>query len=95
MAAGTRGRSLQDGAEKLRMHGGDVPVRAAVERMSSLSGHAGRSELLRWLGPLDRPRRAFITHGEKPSAESLAEELRRSRGWTASVPHMGQAVELE
>ncbi len=52
MAAGTRGRALQEGATTLRMFGSDVPVRAAVVEMSGLSAHAGHSELLRWLKPL-------------------------------------------
>ena len=77
MAEGTRGRDLQSGSERLRIFGRDVAVRAAVVEMSSLSGHAGRSELLRWLAPLAAPKQVFLTHGEKPSALALAEELRR------------------
>jgi metallo-beta-lactamase family protein len=95
MAAGTRGRQLQDGAATLRIHGQDVPARAGIVRMSALSGHAGRSELLRWLGPLPPPKQAFITHGEKASAESLAKELRTSRGWNVVVPRLGQTVDLQ
>lgn len=94
MAAGTRGRALQDGARSLRIFGVDVPVRAAVVEMSGLSGHAGHSELRRWLEPLQPPRQVFLTHGELASATSLADELRRQRGWNAIVPKMGQTVEL-
>jgi metallo-beta-lactamase family protein len=94
MAAGTRGRALQEGAKTLRMFGSDVPVRAAVVEMSGLSGHAGHSELRRWLEPLPPPRQVFLTHGELSSAKSLAEELRRDRGWNTLVPKMGQSVEL-
>ncbi len=93
-AVGTRGRSLQDGAEYIRVHGRDIPVRANVVSASSLSGHAGRSELLRWLAPLPAPRQVFLTHGEKASAESLATELRASRQWNVVIPRMGQAFEL-
>src|SRR5207245_290899 len=60
MAEGTRGRLLQQGAKFLRVLGTDVPVRAAVVEMSSLSGHAGRHELLRWLEPLPQPRQVFL-----------------------------------
>jgi metallo-beta-lactamase family protein len=93
-APGTRGRNLQEGAEFIRVHGRDVPVRAHVVSASSLSGHAGRSELLRWLAPLPTPRQVFITHGELPSAESLAAELRSTRGWNVVIPRMGQAFDL-
>jgi metallo-beta-lactamase family protein len=95
MAVGTRGRLLQDGAQKVRMHGRDVPVRAAVEHVSGLSGHADRSDLLRWLGPLPRPKQVFLVHGEPDSAESFAEALRAQRGWPAHVPSLGEAHRLE
>lgn len=95
MAAGTRGRLLQSGAKSLRIHNQSVPVRAAVVEVSGLSGHAGHSELLRWLGPLSAPRRAFLTHGEKEAATALAEELHATRGWNTVVPRLGQTFELE
>jgi metallo-beta-lactamase family protein len=94
MAAGTRGRALQEGAESIRIFGADVPVRAAVVEISELSGHAGHSELRRWLEPLAPPRQVFLTHGELASATALADELRRERGWNTLVPKMGQCVNL-
>ena len=95
MAAGTRGRALQEGAKWLRIFGGDVPVRAAVVELTQLSAHAGHSELRRWLEPLAPPRQVFLTHGELASAQALADELRRERGWNALVPKMGQSFELD
>jgi metallo-beta-lactamase family protein len=95
MAEGTRGRALDDGAKSLIIHGQPVPVRAAVVKISALSGHAGHDELIRWLTPLAAPRQAFITHGEKPSAIALADELHRTRGWNTVVPKMGESFELK
>ncbi len=94
MAEGTRGRLLQDGARFLRIHGQDVPVRAKIVAMSSLSGHADHSELLRWLEPLPPPKQVFITHGELASATAFADELRQKRGWVTTVPKLGQTVRL-
>ena len=71
MAVGTRGRLLQDGAKSLRMHGQEIPVRAAVEKVPGLSGHADRSGLLRWLEPLPPPKQVFLVHGEPRAAEAL------------------------
>jgi metallo-beta-lactamase family protein len=93
-AEGTRGRLLQDGAKWLRIHGHDVPVRAAIEEVPGLSGHADRSALLRWLQPLKQPKAVFLVHGEKPSAEALAETLRHERGWTVHLPALGESHEL-
>jgi metallo-beta-lactamase family protein len=94
MAAGTRGRQLKDGAKWLRIHGADVPVRAAVTEAAGLSGHAGRSELLRWLSNLPAPRHVYLTHGEKTAAHALAADLRSLHSWNVSVPALGQAVSL-
>src|SRR5690606_3473069 len=94
MAEGTRGRSLEEGAPTLRIHGMDVPVRAAIEKVPGLSGHADRSELLRWLEPLPAPKRVFLTHGEPASAAALADTLRDKRGWNVHIPSLGESVLL-
>jgi metallo-beta-lactamase family protein len=94
MAPGTRGRQLQQGAKYLRMHGQQVPVRAAIERIPGLSGHADRSHLLRWIEPLERPKRTFLVHCEPPAAEALAETLRTHRRWDVVIPEMGHTAEL-
>jgi metallo-beta-lactamase family protein len=94
MAVGTRGRFLQDGATTLRMHGQDIPVRAAVEEVSGLSGHADRSDLLRWLRPLDKPQQVFLVHGEPESSDALAETLYADRGWNVDCPQIGETREV-
>jgi len=93
-AAGTRGRSLIDGAQWLRIHGRDIPVRAAVRRVDALSGHADRHELGRWLAGLPAPRRTFLVHGEPPAALAMAEFLRTTLGWEATIPAIGDHFEL-
>lgn len=77
-AAGTRGRALRDGARRVRIHGGYVPVRARVAVIDGLSAHAGRSDLLRWLRGFERPpRETFVVHGEPEASLALAEALNR------------------
>ena len=96
MAEGTRGRLIQNGVETIRMFGHDVPLRAAIETVSGLSGHADRAGLLRWTSHLKGkpPRRTFLTHGEPQSMDAFAETLRTEYGWTVDCPAMGQTVEL-
>ena len=93
-AVGTRGRSLVDGAKFLRIHGRDVPVKAAIRRVDALSGHADRHELGRWLATMPAPRRTFLVHGEPPAARGMAEFLTSTRGWETHVPTMGEQIEL-
>ena len=94
-AKGTRGRSLIEGAEFLRIHGRDVPVRAAVRKVDALSGHADRHELDRWLGSMAAPQRTFLVHGEPPAAAALAEFIRSRRGWNVHIPKLGEHAELD
>jgi metallo-beta-lactamase family protein len=94
-AAGTRGRTLIDGARTLRIHGRDVPVRAAIRRVDALSGHADRREIVRWLSGLPAPKRTFLVHGEPPAARGMGEVLREKFGWDVTVPAIGDTVELD
>ena len=95
-AAGTRGQTLTNGAQEVKMFGAMVPVRAAIEQIDALSAHADRSELVRWSGKLGRPGpgRVFLNHGEPESAESLAALLRQTYGWTVRVPNPMEKAEL-
>ena len=94
-AIGTRGRSLIDGARSLRIHGRDIPVRAAVRRVDALSGHADRGEIARWLTGLPAPKSTFLVHGEPPAARGMADSLREKFGWNVTVPAIGDTVNLD
>jgi len=75
-AAGTRGRTLQEGAKTVRIHGREVKVRARVETLYGLSAHADRGEILDWLAAAEElPRRAFVVHGEPEASEAMAARI--------------------
>ncbi len=94
-AAGTRGAALLQGAKTLRIHGEEVPIRARVEMIHSLSAHADAPEILAWLSLCKKPpRMTFVTHGEPESARALAERIHQELKWNASVPEYLQEVEL-
>jgi metallo-beta-lactamase family protein len=93
-AAGTRGRTLIDGADTLRIHGRDIPVRAAIRRVDALSGHADRREIARWLTGLPAPKRTFLVHGEPPAARGMAEFLGATLGFETAIPTIGETFEL-
>jgi metallo-beta-lactamase family protein len=94
-ASGTRGRTLIDGARFLRIHGRDVPVKAAIRKVDALSGHADRREIDRWLGSMPAPRTTFLVHGEPPAARGMAEFLLERRGWPTRIPAIGDTVALD
>ena len=94
-AAGTRGDALLHGATTVRIFGADVPVRAAVERLDSLSAHADGDELLAWLGTAPKPAAGVsVVHGEPAAADALRQRLRSQLGWDARVGRHGEPVDL-
>jgi metallo-beta-lactamase family protein len=90
---GTRGDSLFRGAASLRVFGEDVPVRAEVVTMESLSAHADADELVGWLRSAPRPPAGVsVVHGEAGAADTLRRRIRHELGWSAAVPGPGDHV---
>jgi len=95
-ASGTRGRSLVDGADELKIHGQYVRVKARVVQAEGLSAHADYAELLAWLRASElSPRRTFVTHGEPAASDALRRRLTDELGWDAQVPDDGSTWSLE
>lgn len=91
-AAGTRGRRLMDGADRIRIHGEDIPVRARIAQVQALSGHADQRELLRWLAGFSAaPEQVFITHGESDASRELRNLIGERLGWQATIPSRGDS----
>jgi len=94
-AAGTRGRSLIERADELKIHGQYVPVRAHIVQLDGLSAHADYTEMLEWLGSSKlSPKRVFVTHGEPSAADSMRRRIVETFGWNATVPEQGAIMEL-
>lgn len=95
-AVGTLGRHVVDGAEEVRILGGDYAVRAKIVKMGGFSGHADQRELLAWMGAVEGPpQQVFITHGELDAARTLAGLVRDELGLPATVPAYQDSVVLE
>jgi len=94
-AAGTRGRSLQDGAKKLRIFGENVPVNARVATLDGFSSHADYSEIIAWVEKCRfAPKKVFLVHGEPDAQKSLQEKLEAKFGWDIHAPAYGEEVDL-
>lgn len=92
-AAGTRGQALLAGADQLKIFGEQVPVRAEVAVIDSLSAHADAAELTAWLGTVATPpRQAHIVHGEPAAADALRVRLHDELGWDPHLPEHGETV---
>lgn len=95
-AAGTLGRTILEGAKRVRVSGRDVAVKALVRRIDSYSAHADRSEILDWIAARAPIRGTlFLTHGEAPALEALRRDVQTlGAGATVTVPEIGERYAL-
>jgi metallo-beta-lactamase family protein len=95
-AAGTRGRTLLDGARSVKMLGRYIPVRAEIVNVPVFSVHADQGETMQWLRSAPRPpETTYIVHGEKPAAAALHDVIEQELGWTAVVPRYLERVRVD
>ena len=94
-AAGTRGRTLADGAKQVKLLGQIVPVHARVERLDSMSAHADAAEIMRWLSNFKRPpAMTYLVHGEPVALAALAARIQRELAWPTHVAGYLEQVDL-
>jgi len=92
-ARGTLGRQLEEGADKVRILGKEIPVRASIHSVEGLSAHADQSALLKWASLFRKaPHHTFVVHGEIEAALPLAKALEQRYGWSTSIPEYGHEV---
>jgi metallo-beta-lactamase family protein len=95
-AGGTLGRTLLDGADRVRMSGRDVAVRAQIRRIDSYSAHADQSDLRAWVAARAPIAGSLILdHGETTSLEALRQLMQAENAApTIVVPQIGERYAL-
>ena len=94
-AEGTRGRALQRGNDKIKIHGQQVKSAASIESISDFSAHADYSEILNWLGQFEKaPKQTFIVHGEPESSQNLKKLIDDQLKWFTHIPVYEETIEL-
>ncbi|WP_336972930.1 MBL fold metallo-hydrolase [Sphingobium aromaticiconvertens] len=95
-AEGSLGRIILDGAERVRISGEDIVVRAQIRHIDTYSAHADQDDLLAWM-EARRPvgGSLFLSHGEATAIETLR-RITQARELSASivVPEMGEVFRL-
>jgi metallo-beta-lactamase family protein len=93
-ALGTRGHAIVSRASHVRIFGIDVPVRARVEHLTTLSAHADMNELVEWADHSSvAPLRTYLNHGEIDAAVALRETMRQQLSWHVEIPSHGDEVD--
>jgi len=94
-AGGTRGARLVQGERSIRIFGQDVAVNAEIVSLPGMSAHADAGQIIDWLKTAKQPpQHVYITHGEQDASDALRRRIQRELGWHASVPMMGDRVEV-
>jgi metallo-beta-lactamase family protein len=94
-AAGTRGRQMLDGARFTRIHGQEIPIRARVETIDSMSAHADSNEIMRWLRGFSRPPSlTCLVHGEPEPMDALKRRIEDELRWNVVTPGHQERLEL-
>ena len=91
---GTLGRRLLDGAEKVKLFGEEIAVKAKIVNFQGLSSHADHDHLVQWIKAFDpKPTHVFVVHGDEDVAPVFAEEL-NSLGFQAHAAKFTECYDL-
>lgn len=96
-AEGTLGRRLYEGAERVKILGENIPVRARVKAIGAFSAHGDQNKLVRWASTIKgAPQKIYTVHGEPNAATALAHRLQEKFGdkTQVCVPEEGLVVEI-
>ena len=88
------GRSLLEGARKVKLFGETVQVNAEIRRLAGISGHADYTGLMNWIKAIKSPKKVFVNHGEEIAVEALAKEIRENLGLDVYAPYSGAEFDL-
>jgi metallo-beta-lactamase family protein len=92
---GSLGRMMVDGRPTVTIFGEKIPVRASVHTFGGLSGHAGQTDLLRWINSLTPSRpHVLLTHGEERGRRQLGKLIRERHKLRVDYPGLHETIEI-
>lgn len=94
-AANTLGRKIVDRLPEVNIFGEPMRLRAEVDSIGELSGHADQNELLAWMEPTVKTlKKVFLVHGEPLAQQALKEEIERRYKLEVVCPGRGDRFEV-
>ena len=94
-APGTLGRTIVDGADKVKIFGEEISVNARIEYIEGYSGHADQEWLLNFVYSfIKKPKHIFLVHGEEESEEVLKGLIEKNTEIPVTIPSFGEKYEV-
>ena len=94
-AVGTLGRAIVEGAEEVKLFGEPIQIRARIEKLAGMSGHADKNGLIKWVEAFkEKPKKVFVVHGEDLVCKLFTECLKIEHGIDAYAPYSGTRYDL-
>jgi metallo-beta-lactamase family protein len=91
----TLGRKIEEQWKDVPIFGEPMRLRAEVQRLDALSGHADRDEMLAWLKPIaGGVKKIFLVHGEPEQQTAFVAAIRERYELEAVAPARGQSFDL-
>lgn len=92
---GTLGNTLLNGAKEVRLFGETIEVKANIQNIPGVSGHADRDHLLRWIKAFEKkPKRLYVVHGEDKVCDEFAAYVEQETGISSVAPYSGDCYDL-
>lgn len=92
---GTLGRALVEGVDKVKLFGEEIEVKAKIQVLPGISGHADCEGLFRWISQFEKkPSRVFVNHGDDDACMDFTKKIRQELGLDAMAPYSGTVVDL-
>ncbi|MDD3570031.1 MAG: MBL fold metallo-hydrolase [Lachnospiraceae bacterium] len=94
-AVGSLGRILVDGGKQVKLFNEIINVRANIEKLDGISGHADKKGLLKWINSFkSKPEKVFVVHGDDLVSEEFSECLRNEYRYDVYCPFSGAIYDL-
>ena len=95
-APGTLGRSIVDGAQKVKIFGEEIAVNARIEYIEGFSGHADQEWLLNFVYSFRTPpKHIFLVHGEEEGQKVLKQKIEEQMEINVTIPAFGETYTLD
>jgi len=94
-AQNTLGRKIEEKWPEVPIFGEQMRLRAQVESLDELSGHADQRDLIQWIKPIASGlRKIFLVHGEPDQQAALKEAIQERFGIEVEAPERSQQFVL-